>query len=298
MNKSTSQQVNKYPVVYDLSARVILKLNRIYLKLLRGREKKRYQYNLCLTAIFRDEDVYLKEWIEYYKMLGVDHFYLYDHISCDSYRKVLSPYIEDGTVTLKTIKTNIYPQVHVYTQAIRKYRYKTKYMMFVDIDEFVVPVKSDSIVESVESIFDNDSRVGAVGINWLCYGSSGYKTRPDGLVIESYLNRAKDDFTNNKHVKTICNPRRVALQDIHVSLLYPEYYEVNEEGNPFTGPFNYGCHYSKLRINHYSCKSEEEESRRYAKGFGNSSLKHYAPDVNEVHDDIMMKYVPALKEKM
>ena len=36
-------------------------------------------YDLSVCAIFKDEASYLKEWIEYHKLVGVQHFYLYEN---------------------------------------------------------------------------------------------------------------------------------------------------------------------------------------------------------------------------
>ena len=37
---------------------------------------KKHQLSIC--AIFKNEAKFLKEWIEYHRLVGVDHFYLYD----------------------------------------------------------------------------------------------------------------------------------------------------------------------------------------------------------------------------
>lgn len=65
-----------------------------------------YQYDLSICAIFRDEAPYLKEWIEFHRMLGVQHFYLCSHNSIDNYKDVLKPYIRKGIVELKEIWTD------------------------------------------------------------------------------------------------------------------------------------------------------------------------------------------------
>lgn len=61
------------------------------------------KYYLALTAIFRDEAPYLKEWIEFYRTIGVEHFYLHNHLSQDNFAEVLKPYIDDGIVTLSNV---------------------------------------------------------------------------------------------------------------------------------------------------------------------------------------------------
>ena len=52
-----------------------------------------YQYDITVGAIFQNEAPYLKEWIDYHKSVGVDHFVLYNHFSKDNYEEVLYPYI-------------------------------------------------------------------------------------------------------------------------------------------------------------------------------------------------------------
>ena len=59
-----------------------------------------YQHELSVTAIFRDEAPYLREWIEYHKLLGVEHFYLYNNLSQDKCNEVLAPYVKNGEVDL------------------------------------------------------------------------------------------------------------------------------------------------------------------------------------------------------
>ena len=61
-------------------------------------EKCRWDLSIC--AIFQDETPYLKEWLEFHLMAGVQHFYLYNNNSTDNYLQILLPYIKSGTVEL------------------------------------------------------------------------------------------------------------------------------------------------------------------------------------------------------
>lgn len=61
-------------------------------------EKKKYDISIC--AIFRDEADYLREWIEYHRLAGIEHFYLYNNFSKDNYLEILEPYLEKDIVTL------------------------------------------------------------------------------------------------------------------------------------------------------------------------------------------------------
>ena len=59
-----------------------------------------YKYNLAVCAIFKDCAPFLKEWIEYHRMLGVEHFYLYDNSSTDHPETVLAHYVSEEVVTV------------------------------------------------------------------------------------------------------------------------------------------------------------------------------------------------------
>src|ERR1700690_1902919 len=62
------------------------------------RPPKKYFFSVC--ALIKNEAKYLKEWLEYHLLIGVDHFYLYDIGSTDHYMKVLMPYFEKKQITL------------------------------------------------------------------------------------------------------------------------------------------------------------------------------------------------------
>ena len=70
------------------------------------RRKNETKYNVSICGIFKNEGKYLREWIEFHKIVGVEHFYLYNNNSEDNFREILEPYIEDGLVTLVEWKKN------------------------------------------------------------------------------------------------------------------------------------------------------------------------------------------------
>lgn len=108
-----------------------------------------YKYQLSACAIFQDEAPYLKEWIEFHRLVGVEHFYLYNHRSRDHYREVLKPYILSGVVELidkpkvaNRIMVFNRLQCKCYNECLAKTRGISKWVAFIDIDEFLFPCKS------------------------------------------------------------------------------------------------------------------------------------------------------------
>ena len=81
-------------------------------------KEKKYKVSIC--AIFKNEGPYLKEWIEFNHIVGVEHFYLYNNNSEDDYVSVLQPYIDSGLVTLCEWPQN-HKQMECYIDCIERF---------------------------------------------------------------------------------------------------------------------------------------------------------------------------------
>src|SRR6188508_2932797 len=53
---------------------------------------------LSVCSMYRDHAEYLREWIEFHRLVGVDRFFLYNNESSDDHRGVLAPYIAQSVV--------------------------------------------------------------------------------------------------------------------------------------------------------------------------------------------------------
>lgn len=240
------------------------------------------KYNVSLCAIFKDEGPYLKEWIEFHKIVGVEHFYLYNNKSNDNYLEVLTPYIKEGLVTLKDWPKP-QSQMEAYDDFSKTDMKESKWVGFIDIDEFVVPKKDKNIYSFLKN-FENRS---AVIIYWKYFGTSGlYKRDINGLVTNDfYLSWAKNAdigkfFFNTKFDYEIDFKKNGRMH--YAWGLY--------KGNCFppVNLFNkicsiYECNVANssnfpIQINHYALKSYEEYySSKVNRGGGVSK--------NGCHDD-------------
>ena len=93
------------------------------------------KYGLSVCAQFRDEGPYLDEWLRFHVRAGVDHFFLYNDVSADNFEEVLRPWMEAGQVTLNHSKGRT--QEEIYTHCLVKARLKTRWLAFIDLDEFL-----------------------------------------------------------------------------------------------------------------------------------------------------------------
>lgn len=141
------------------------------------------KYSVCICGIFKNEEPYLKEWLEHHLKIGVEHFYLYNNNSTDNYSEILKPYIERGLVTLTDWPKN-QAQLEAYEECIREYSVDTNWLGFIDIDEFIM-LRED--IPDIADVLKNFSGRGSVVLYWRVFGSSGFKKRDvNGSVVKDF----------------------------------------------------------------------------------------------------------------
>lgn len=263
-----------------------------------------YKYRFSVVVIAKNEGDYIEEWVAYYKVIGADCIFLYDNESSDGLKDKLQKYIEEGFVIYNYIE-GLGKQYEAYNDAIKRYGSLCKYMAFVDCDEFLMPSDpSDNVIDIIEHVFKRDKSVGALGINWYMFGSSGQTKKTDGLVMERFVERAVFDSVRNKIVKSIVNPRCVKeINHPHYPVLYKGYYTVGIDGALACGPYHEIYQEVALRVNHYYTKSREEwDKRRSLNEVMDGSPKKHIPfetvDDNDVRDETALYYVNQVKAVM
>ena len=280
------------------------------------RSQDREERKLAIALIEKNEERYLKEWLEYHLLMGADHFYVYDHGSTDGSMEILQPYIAQGIIELFQVEGEYLPtQIRVYNDALKRSGYSSRYLAFIDTDEFLVPMKHDKVTDAIDYIFRSyedtpfkavgSCAAGGIGVNWRVYGSSGHQTPAEGLVIEEYHHRGPDDLMINSHIKTICKPLAVKqIVNPHFAIYEPGYWCISEHGSLIPGPFFYDSKGDILRLNHYYVKSEQEymsrrlNFKRSEAGRQRIQTEEEVKRTNAVEDNVIKRFLPALKEAM
>ena len=101
-------------------------------------DKNLFLHDLAVVAIMKCEGPYLKEWLDYHLMAGVDHFYLYDNESPDNQAEVAAPYVKAGLVDYFSAPGQMMQHV-AYNDAVKRFKFFARYMTFIDGDEFIFP---------------------------------------------------------------------------------------------------------------------------------------------------------------
>jgi hypothetical protein len=161
-------------------------------------EKRKYVVSLCL--IFKDEAPFLKEWIDFHKMIGVDHFYFYNNNSTDNFLEIIQPYLNQNDITLIDWPYQ-QAQHKAYKHCYDTYRKDSNWISFLDADEFICLKNEENIADWLSKY----SKYPSVTAYWKMFGTGGLlKHDYNKLVIEQY-HVSWDHF--NVHGKCFVNTK-------------------------------------------------------------------------------------------
>ena len=259
---------------------------------------------LTACAIAKDEDPFLEEWIRYHQLLGVEHFYLYDNDSRTPLAESLRPFIAEGLVDVERVEGHGW-QHEVYTRCSAAHARDTRWMAMLDLDEFLVPHRHDSLPELLSRHEAHDG----LAINWQIFGTSGHQERPPGLQIENFTRKLPESSQPNEHVKTIACPARVLLwKHSHIPTYREGHWSVNEDGERVDGPFA-PVRVATVQVNHYYTRSRADWRLKLIRGRASvvpgPGVEKRSPtaidwiDENAVVEDTAIwRFLPALKARI
>lgn len=209
---------------------------------------------LSIAAIIRDESDYLIEWINAHRAVGVEHFYLFDNESSIPVSETLKKYEDAGIATIIYYRGKSM-QMPSYTHCLNVYGKESKWIAFIDCDEFLIPKEKDTVSEVLQE-YEN---YGGFNVSWRIFGSSGHVKKPNGLVMENYTFAMPKNHYENTHTKAIVQPDKTlrAGTNPHYCVFKPGHYSVSEDFKQVSNAWTPHCS-DKLQLNHYFTKSFEE----------------------------------------
>ncbi len=254
-------------------------------------------YYLSIAAIMKNEKPYLKEWIEYHLLQGVEHFYLCDNDSTDGTKEYLKPYIDKGIITYIP-KPGTNQQLRCYEQIVKDYKDETYWLAIIDLDEYLVPIEKSTIKSFLKDFED----VSEVSLHWMNYGDSNLFKRENGLITETFTSHG---LKLNHTVKSIVKPNKVIDFNLFGANHYTkvEGLSVNEYHKPVSFMLSFNISADKARVNHYILKSFEEfvhkKKRGHPEGTSIDYEYYFFHNDNSIKDDkIMKRFIKKLKKRM
>jgi hypothetical protein len=205
------------------SDKIFLKINGTLIQTTANKYPK-LENKILMSTIVKDEDKYIKQWINYHLNLGIDKFIIYDNSTSDNLSNYLEDYIQKEIVIL--IKWS-YPYICKLSgptgqpthQNHSLHAFKSsKYIGLMDIDEYVNPQDNFFNIDKTFESFINKN-------NLDMNNYSGFRLlnrffyNPDNLNTDGYkfLNIYNcDNITLEGREKNFVIPKNCDVVCVHV----------------------------------------------------------------------------------
>ena len=231
---------------------------------------------ICVCTCAKQENEYVREFVEYYKNYGVDKIFIYDNndekdVRLETY---ISEYVNNGYVQIINYRERKKIQFKAFNECYQENKNKYNWFIYYDIDEFIH-------LENYQNIktYLNSKKFLKCDLIYL-----NHVIRKDNNEIYYRNKSVFERFTqteNFKNVNISYKPRR-ALLDITKMIIRgnltnihfgsPHFININNTCNGFGKIINHtGIHlekpnYDKYYFDHFYFKSCEEYLNKLTKG--------------------------------
>lgn len=167
--------------------------------------------NIVICAIAKNENLYLRDWVEYHKQLGIDKIFLYDNNDIDGERfeDVIKDYIDSKYVIvfdrrgiekgLVYDENNINLQNKCYVETYNNLQIYSNYkwVFFIDIDEYI-HIKEGTLEECLNN--EKYKEYDTIIFPWVIYNDNNKLKYEPGKLEDRFPNKA-DYLTEYTQVK-------------------------------------------------------------------------------------------------
>ena len=259
-----------------------------------------YKYNTSVCLLIKDENDFLEEWLDNYWDIGVDHFYIYDNNSKVPVKETIAKikdgfYVDKCDVILFTEYKHM--QYDCYRNCLINYGQESRWIGFLDTDEFVEFTDGTTDIKEFLKEFENDL---AVWIPWETYGANGHVERPTGGMRENYTKPIISPYGlwGKIFVQTALVQRMYVHGADSVGYYYPI---VTQEHGVLYETYTDTCNrmdngeniYPRVKINHYMTRSYQDWVEKMSRGSSDPVFKRkfntffgYNPDMMYLKDDM------------
>ena len=254
---------------------------------------------LAACLYVRDEAHDIAEWLAFHHVVGFDHVLVFDNGSVDGTRAIVRRASRYASIRLLPWPiTDKRAQKGAYAVALHLLR-GFDWVAFIDADEFLTPTTD----RPIKVVLGEISQAAAVTVNWAMFGSNGRADSAPGRLVESFTSRARDDFPENRLVKSIVRPRLARAENPHRFVVNGAC--VRPDGRPMAWERDDRCDdspdYGLLQVSHYFTRSRAHWRRKMARGYRDivrpqEAFAQY--DRNEVEDLSTARFAPAVHAEL
>lgn len=216
---------------------------------------------LAACSMVRGDDAYLKEWVEYHlEHQGIELFVLYLDEEVEERREATKRLLSVFGSSVQVVETRVWSGLrerqfvamnHCVHQVMRG---RAEWVAVFDVDEFFVPMQFESLKEAVVAL--SDETVGSLFVPQAFFGSGG-SSSSSGSVLSRFRFR-ESSFVAGSHVSGRLVGKSVIRQRFFRHMHTVHTCESSRRRVTVSA--------NDVRINHYVCKTREEQRAREKEG--------------------------------
>ena len=221
--------------------------------------------NVSLCCIAKWENLYIRDFVEYYEKIGFSNITIYDNNekSDEHFEDVIKDYIDSGFVRIVDVRgMGCGLQMRVYSDFYSRYHNEYDWIAFFDVDEYLLLKKDKTISDYLSR--DCFNKFNCIHVNWVMFDDNDLLRYTPVPVMDRFTRPVYDENneSHNIHIKTIVKclpcvnhivfptPHHCEFEGIHVC---------DGSGKEVSNTWNIS-HGSRdlAQLNHYHCKTVEE----------------------------------------
>lgn len=222
--------------------------------------------SICLLT--KNENRYIREWVQHHLDIGVDHFYIYDNNEVEFVRDEVLKYFDERYFTfVPWLSYCKHMQVEAYNDCVTKYGADNEWIAFIDTDEFI---DCSNIHEAIAPYANYDY----IRIPWVMHNANGQLYYSDRPVKERFPQTFPNQFSGD-YYKSIVQPNKIVAMSVHYAISASNNYILVDD----------------IKLDHYYTRSLEEWVEKIGRGSCSPLAKKkydeffvYNPDLIEYKD--------------
>ena len=162
---------------------------------------------VCLCVICKEENLYLKEFVEAYRKLGFNHIFIYDNndINSEKIEEVIMEDVNKGFVTIINYRgfrgPDRGPQMYAYYDCYNRTNLIYDWIAFFDVDEYLRLNKVNRIQNFlIDSRYDYCEMV---KINWRVFTDNNQLDYENKSLTQRFTEESKKYLEVNSNYKII-----------------------------------------------------------------------------------------------
>ena len=269
--KISKEMINYYTILYD-SARTG------YTKPRFDKSEKNFpikkKNGICICSIGKNENLYIREFLDYHLSLGIKKIIIYDNndIDGENFENVIKDYIAKNLVELIDVRGLTSIQIPIYNYCYQNNKNLYDWIILLDLDEYIYIKNYKNINDYVYN--RRFEKCELIFLNWRIYSDNDL-IKYDDRKLNIRFNYPKEFFNQGKSIvrggidNLLIPSTHIAGINIHYfcnsngKMIYPTNFVGNEVEK-----------HTKAYIKHFYTKTVEEFCIKINKGNAHFNNKH------------------------